>query len=51
MWSSLVGNQRISLHRGQQMIGSHQVMHLATGQEESKRIAECIDQCMDRGAH
>ena len=47
---SPIGDQRIGLHRGQQVIGSDQVMCLAAGQEETERIAECIDQCMDLGA-
>jgi hypothetical protein len=32
------------------VIGSDQVMCLTAGQEESERITECIDQCMDLGA-
>src|SRR5262245_23112757 len=43
-------DQRVSLHRRQQVIRSLQVVFLATGQEEADRIAERIDQGMDLGA-
>ena len=45
-----VGDQRIGLHRGQQVVCSHEVVCLAAGQEKAERIAERIDQCMDLGA-
>jgi hypothetical protein len=34
-----VGDQRIGLHRGQQVVGSLQVVRLAAGQEEVDRVA------------
>jgi len=47
---SLVGDQRIGLHRRQQMIGASQIGCLAAGQEEAQRIAQGIDQGVDLGA-
>jgi hypothetical protein len=46
----LVGDQRIGLHRGQQVVCSFQVVCLAAGQEEADRVAQCIDQGMYLGA-
>ena len=46
----LVGDQRIGLHRGQEVVCSHQVVRFTAGQEKAERIAERIDQCMDLGA-
>ena len=46
----LVGDQRIGLHRGQQVVGPDQVVCLAAGQEEADRVAQRIDQGVDLGA-
>ena len=46
----LVGNQRLGLQLGQQVIGAHQVMRLAAGQDNAGRIAERIDRGVDLGA-
>ena len=46
----LIGDQRVGLHRGQQMIGANEVVSLSTGQEKADWIAESIDQRMDLGA-
>jgi hypothetical protein len=46
----LIGDQRIGLHCGQEVVGADQIVGLAAGQEEAKRIAERIDQGMDLGA-
>src|SRR5271166_4547761 len=46
----LVGDQRIGLHRGQQVVRPLQVVCLATGQEEADWVAQCVDQGMDLGA-
>src|ERR1700756_2024214 len=46
----LVGDQRIGLHRGQQVVRPHQVVCLAAGQEEADRVAQCVDQGVDLGA-
>jgi len=46
----LVGDQRIGLHLGQQVVRPHQVVRLATGQEEADRVAQGVDQGMDLGA-
>jgi hypothetical protein len=45
-----VGDQRIGLHGGQEVVGTDQVVRLAVGQEEVERIADRIDQRMDLGA-
>ena len=47
---SLVGDQRIGLHRRQQMVGARQIVCLAAGQEEAQRIAQGIDQGVNLGA-
>ena len=46
----LVGDQRIGLHRGQKVVGSHQIVRLAAGQKEADRVPQSIDQGMDLGA-
>ncbi len=45
-----VGDQRIGLHRGQEVVGADQIMRLSAGQEEVDRVAERIDQGVDFGA-
>jgi hypothetical protein len=46
----LVGDQRIGLDRGQQVVGPDQVVCLAAGQEEADRVAQRVDQGVDLGA-
>jgi hypothetical protein len=46
----LVSDQRVGLHRGQQVVGTDQVMRLSAGQEEVDRIAERIGQDVNFGA-
>ena len=46
----LVADQDVGLHCGQQMIGTGQIMFLATGQMEADRVTQCIDQRVDLGA-
>ena len=46
----LVGDQRVGLHRGQQVVGPNQVVCLATGQKEADRVAKRVDQGVDLGA-
>ena len=46
----LVGDQRIGLHRRQQLVGPDQVVCLAAGQEEADRVAQRVDQGVDLGA-
>jgi hypothetical protein len=46
----LVGDQRVGLQPGQEMIGPDQVVRFAAGQEEAGRVAERIDRGMDLGA-
>src|ERR1700741_3734481 len=46
----LVSDQRIGLHRGQQVVGPDQVVCLAAGQEEADRVAQRVDQRVDLGA-
>ena len=46
----LIGDQRIGLHLGQQVVGSHQGVYLAAGQKEAGRIAQCVDQGVYLGA-
>src|SRR6476646_2199154 len=46
----LVGDQRIGLHRGQQVVRPLQVVCLAAGQEEVDRVAQRVDQGVDLGA-
>lgn len=46
----LVGNQRVRLHRGQEVIGPIQIVLLAAGQKEADRIAKRIHQGVDLGA-
>ena len=45
-----VGDQRIGLHRGQQVVGPHQVVCLAAAQEEADRVAQRVDQGVNFGA-
>ena len=45
-----VGDQRIGLHRGQQVVCPRQVVCLAASQEEVDRVAQRIDQGVDLGA-
>ena len=45
-----VGDQRVSLHGWQKLIGPNQIMGLAASQDELDRITERIDQGMDFGA-
>jgi hypothetical protein len=46
----LVGDQRIGLHRGQQVVRPLRVVCLAAGQEEVERVAQRVDQGVDLGA-
>jgi hypothetical protein len=46
----LIGDQQISLHVGEQVIGPDQIMGLAAAQREGDRIAQRINQSMDFGA-
>jgi hypothetical protein len=47
---SLVGDQRVGLHRRQEMVSALQIMGLAAGQEETHRVSKCIDLSVDLGA-
>jgi hypothetical protein len=47
---SLVCQQGVSLHLGQKLVGTLQIMGLSRRQEESQRISEGIDHGMDFGA-
>ena len=46
----LVGDQRLGLHRWQELVGADEIVRLAAGQGEANRIAERIDQRVDFGA-
>src|SRR5271169_1066185 len=46
----LVRDQRVSLHRGQEVVGADQIMSLSAGQKEVDRVAERIEQGVDLGA-
>jgi hypothetical protein len=46
----LVGDQLVGLHFRQEMVGTNQIVCLATGQMEADRVAERIGQGMDLGA-
>jgi hypothetical protein len=46
----LVGDQRVGLHRGQQVVGTLQVVRLTAGQQEVERVAQRVDQSVDLGA-
>lgn len=46
----LVGDQRVGLHAGQEMIGTDEIMRLTAGQEEADGVSQRIDQGMDLGA-
>ena len=45
-----IGNEDVSLHVGQKLVGSEQIVSLAAGQMEADRVAEGIDQRVDLGA-
>jgi hypothetical protein len=47
---SLVCQQGVSLHLGQKLVGTLQIMGLPRSQEESQRISEGVDHRMDFGA-
>jgi hypothetical protein len=47
---SLVCQQGVSLHLGQKLVGTSQIMGLPRSQEESQRISEGVDHGMDFGA-
>jgi hypothetical protein len=47
----LVGDQHVRLHIEQQMTSIDQIVSLTTGQMETDRIPERIDQCLDFCAH
>ena len=47
---SLVGDQQVSLHFGQQVVSADQVVRLTSGQVEAERIAESIHEGVDLGA-
>jgi hypothetical protein len=44
---TLVGDQRIGLHRGQEVVRPNQVVCLSAGQEEADRVAQRVDQSVD----
>src|ERR1035437_239318 len=46
----LVSDQRVGLHRGQQVVGADEIMCLSAGQEEADRVAKCIGRGVDFGA-
>jgi len=46
----LVGDQQISLHARQKLIGANQVMGLASAQGECRRVAQGINEGMNFGA-
>lgn len=46
----LVGDERVSLHVGQEMVGTDKVVGLAASQEEADGIAQRIDQGVYFGA-
>ncbi len=45
-----VGDQRLGLHRWQQVVGTHEIVRLPAGQEEACGIAERVDQRVDLAA-
>jgi hypothetical protein len=45
-----VGNEDVSLHVGQKLVSSDQIVRLTAGQMEADRVAEGIDQSVDLGA-
>ena len=45
-----IGNEDVSLHVGQKLVGSEQIVSLAAGQMEADRVAKGIDQRVDLGA-
>lgn len=44
---TFIGDQRVCLHAGQQVVGPDQIVRFASGQQESERIAESVDQSVD----
>src|SRR4051794_2108668 len=46
----LIGDQRLGLHVGQQVIGADEIMRLAARQMKADRVAKRIDEGMDLGA-
>jgi hypothetical protein len=46
----LIGDQHVGFHVRRQFVSPHQVMGLTTGQRETNRIAQRINQSMDFGA-
>jgi hypothetical protein len=48
--NALSSDQRIGLHRRQQVVGPDQVVCLAAGQEEADRVAQRVDQGVYLGA-
>jgi hypothetical protein len=46
----LVGDERLGLHRRQELVGANEIMRLAAGEGEPNRIAQRIDQGVDLGA-
>jgi hypothetical protein len=45
-----IGHEDVSLHVGQKLVGSDQIVSLAAGQMEADRVTEGIDQRVDLGA-
>ena len=45
-----ISDQRLRPHVRQEVVGTDQIMSLATGREEANRVAQGIDQSMDLGA-
>jgi len=46
----LIGNQRVGLHGGQQVIRADEIMRLAARQMKADRVAKRIDEAVDLGA-
>ena len=46
---ALVGDQQVGLHTGQQVIGPGEIVRLAAGKVEARRVAESVDQGVDLG--
>jgi hypothetical protein len=46
----LIGEQHFDVHVGQEFVSPRQIMDLATGQMETNRIAQRVNQSMDFGA-
>jgi len=47
---NLVRDQRVGLHRWQEIVGAQEIVGLSSGQEKACRIAERVDQRVDLGA-